>query len=210
VPWNSDGQSTIQSIQLISEISRLDLKLRIGNMLKGYNEISFFNDCKVIQNNIPAGATSYAAQLLFSGPCTHVIFVLQLTTNVGISDSMFQFFLPINNFTILDSKNQNLVHKNSSIDGKFFLTTLAKQIYDSTISVENTTSKNIYCYNFSNDIKQAVRYGSLCGAHQLTTMENLVITMPSTPAPCTLTTFIHYEQSIIQSLTSSNTLGINA
>lgn len=211
-PNDSPG-ATVLSMTLISEISRpSNLSVRINNLVR-FPEVQFFPDVKQIQTNIGIGQTSVNQQLLFNGAVIGLFFVVQLANNIGVQENLFSNFLPVTNFTLLNSRNENLVHKASSIDANFFLKVLSKSIYNSNITIDtaaitNSTQKNIYFFNCSSDVKRALNTGALCGTRQLTTVDMLNVNLPANAAATVLTTYLMFENSITQYFDSPSVVGV--
>ena len=211
-PNDSPG-ATVLSMALISEISRpSNLSVRVSNLVR-FPEVSFWPDVKQIQTNIGIGQTSVSQQLLFNGSVIGIFFVLQLAANIGVQENLFSNFLPVTNFTLLNSRNENLVHKTSYIDGNLFLKVLAKSQYSSNITVDtaaitNSTQKNIYFFNCSSDIKRALKTGALCGTRQLTTVDMLSVNFPSNAQPMILTSYLMFENSVTQYFDSPSIVGV--
>lgn len=204
----NDSTGSIANMQLVSEISRCDnFKTRLANLYK-YPETFFYPDCKLVTANVLPGTTNISLPLLFNGPVICILFVLQLAANIGVQDAVCSGFLPVTSFSLLNSRNEALVHKTNSIDANFFLKVLAKSQFESNITIENSTSKNIYCFNCSSDIKKALRDGSLCGTRLLTQIDTLNVVVPANGAACVLNAYVMYENSLTMFPESANVIGV--
>lgn len=204
VPYGAAATCNLMSVQVMSEISRTNLIPRTLAMTKT-KEWFNFNDQKIITSIIPSGSNSFSQQLTIASNCSHLYFFVQPSSIAGLGEGNYSQMIPVQSYTVYNSRNEPLVVKNTSLDSRIFQYALCKSVTESNLTIENSTTKYIYAMNFSNDLKKILQYGGLCGSVTLTSLENLVVNFPtSTTQQMTITTVLCFENAIIQSSQETN------
>lgn len=177
--------STINSSNIVVKLSResSDVALSHINYIKSRPISHSFTELRYGTFNVNSGTQSANIVLTsITGKVSFLIFTVRSTTS--LSGENYWNFLPITNFSILDSSSANIVG-GQAITSNLNLLLLdnnwVKSSYLTEISGSTSTNNNayVYAYSFSADPYETIQTGSFLNSHTFNGSEQLQILFPS-------------------------------
>ena len=196
--------STINSSNVIVKLSREsnDVAQAHMNMIKSRPVSYPFTELRYGTFNVNSGTQSANIVLTsITGKVAFLVFSVRSTTS--LSGENFWNYLPITNFSILDSSSANIVG-GQSIPSTLNLLILdnnwVKSSYVTEIAGSTSTNNNayVYGYSFSADPYETIQSGSFLNCHTFNGSEQLQILFPTVLASNVQVNVYAYVESYVE------------
>ena len=181
--------ATFLSAKLIARVTRLKgLEVKLMQEVQSRAHHYRFLDVKYQTFTALAGTTSQTFSLTsLTGKVAFLIFTIR---TAGPTGSALNTYIPITNFSILDSTGTNIVG-GQDVPSAFALTVLNKEWVESSYTTETVNgvtnnNANVYLYSFSSDTSHSHKTASRNGEFHFRGNEQLKINCPALAANSTV------------------------